>query len=254
MKRVFYLLLLVNAAYFSWQVWHFPLSTDSPTDPPSNVRDIHLPDENHRLLLLREIDPNELHLRVAPDGRDEKPAVASAPIRAPTPEPPPDIPDDEDSYQTCYRLGPALKKKRINAVRAWLDARGITATLQSERHEVLLHWVYFPPFRTHSEAEKQANRMKKSGIGDIYVLSRGNMSNAISLGVFSKRSSMEKRLDELRKKGYTPTVGERYQTKKTNWFNAVLSANATFPEVDFDKKFPSLEVKPMDCGVSTRKS
>nr|VFJ97509.1 MAG: hypothetical protein BECKH772A_GA0070896_101219 [Candidatus Kentron sp. H]VFJ98251.1 MAG: hypothetical protein BECKH772B_GA0070898_101299 [Candidatus Kentron sp. H]VFK03258.1 MAG: hypothetical protein BECKH772C_GA0070978_101219 [Candidatus Kentron sp. H] len=61
--------------------------------------------------------------------------------------------------------------------------------------------------------------MKKTGVKDIFILPRGNMSNAISLGVFSKRSSMKKRLDELRKKGYTPTVGSCHRMEKIPLFS-----------------------------------
>ena len=165
-----------------------------------------------------------------------------------------DTPDGKSGAEVCYRLGPVLEQTDINGVRAWLDARGITATSHSAQQEkITLHWVYLPPFQTRAEAEEQANRMRKDGIGDIYILSRGKMSNAISLGVFNKRSSVKRRLDQLGEKGYIATVGVQNRTKNITWFNAILPADTAFPAPDFGKRFLSLKVEPAGCVSPSKK-
>nr|VFJ54465.1 MAG: hypothetical protein BECKFM1743A_GA0114220_101323 [Candidatus Kentron sp. FM]VFJ55368.1 MAG: hypothetical protein BECKFM1743C_GA0114222_101563 [Candidatus Kentron sp. FM]VFK10412.1 MAG: hypothetical protein BECKFM1743B_GA0114221_101394 [Candidatus Kentron sp. FM] len=405
MKGVFYLLLLANAVYFAWQIWHLPPPAHSSAYSSSDARELSSPGEGNRLLLVREVAPDELHLRAVADLREEELSTAPEPVvpESTTPEPtasepmapeseapetvadtretapdeprpetiteqqdkkslpapelpvpevaapepaeptapeseapetiagPPETPDepsptavaghgdekpspvpepttpeptvgkpetkpdephppavaeqrDEKSppvpettalsttvrepaagtadtpeskkdARVCYRLGPVLKRIGIKAVGKWLERRGITTVSQrSQRREVTLHWVYLPPSRTRAEAQKQANRMKRQGIEDIYILPRGDMSNAISLGVFSKRSSMEDRLEELRKKGYDPVVGARYRMRKVTWFNVSLPADKTFPKAGFGKKFRSLEVIPTECGSGSGKT
>ncbi|VFM97624.1 MAG: hypothetical protein BECKG1743D_GA0114223_104823 [Candidatus Kentron sp. G] len=375
MKGVFYLLLLANTVYFAWQIWHLPPPAHSPAYSSSDAREPSSSGEGSRLLLVREVAPDELHLRAVADLREEElstepestapetvadtretapdeprpemiaeqqdkkslpapepPApelaapkpVAPGPVTpetiagapetpdepsptavaghgdekpSPVPEPPvpepaagkpetkpdephppavagqrneksppvpestalsatvrepaagtADTPESKKDARVCYRLGPVLKRIGIKAVGKWLKRRGITTISQrSQRREVTLHWVYLPPSRTRAEALEQAKRMKKQGIKDIYILPRGDMSNAISLGVFSKRSSMKDRLDELRKKGYAPVVGARYGTRKVTWFNVALPAGKTFPKAGFGKKFRSLEIIPTEC-------
>ena len=187
-------------------------------------------------------------------------AVESKPSKPPTApepaarEPAVNTPDGKSGAEVCYRLGPVLEQTDINGVRAWLDARGITATSHSAQQEkITLHWVYLPPFQTRAEAEEQANRMRKDGIGDIYILSRGKMSNAISLGVFNKRSSVKRRLDQLGEKGYIATVGVQNRTKNITWFNAILPADTAFPAPDFGKRFLSLKVEPAGCVSPSKK-
>ena len=188
----------------------------------------------------------------AMESEPAKPSTAPEPTAK---EPVVDTPDSKSGAEVCYRLGPVLKQTDINGVQAWLDARGITATSHStQQDKITLHWVYLPPLRTRAEAEEQANRMRKDGIEDIHILSRGKMSNAISLGVFNKRSSVKRRLDQLGEKGYIATVGTRSRTKNITWFNAILSADTAFPMPDFGKKFLSLKVEPTDCGSSPEKS
>nr|VFJ75849.1 MAG: hypothetical protein BECKFW1821C_GA0114237_10915 [Candidatus Kentron sp. FW] len=154
---------------------------------------------------------------------------------------------EQDKPQVCRRLGPVPQGAKTNAIQAWFKTHDITMLSRvDEERKTPLHWVYLPPFENHIEAGEYADRMKKDNIKDIYVLARGKMSNAISLGVFSKRDSMEKRIADLEEKGYSPSVGLRTRTQKITWFNVLSDADA-FPEADFGKEFPSLEVTPTDC-------
>jgi len=245
------LLLLLNIAYFAWQAWHF----SSATEVSHSAANASSPNLANDLLLLREIDPSELKLRTAfleqsQSEQGKAPDVSSSPEPESIPKPPVTETTEvaETKARVCYRLGPLLKKKKIDGLQKWLKKQDITAILRrNQRYEVSLHWVYFPPFQDHAEAQKQAKRMKGKGIRDIYVLSRGDMSHAISLGVFSQRASMEKRIAELKKQGYTPSVGTRSQVQKATFFTAVLKPGTAFPKANFDKKFPSLGMTSTNC-------
>lgn len=281
MKRLFYLLLLINAVYFGWGAWHLQLPAPSLEDRPSGGIESSPLDSASRLLLLSEVQPDELHLRTDVRHPDEKPATATATVPVPAPEPEvpepkvpestpePDAPesapgpasgpapkqvaeatasapDSGNVARYCYGLGP-VPKKAADSLRQWLDRRGIPAVSRAGRREIPLHWIYLPPFSTQAGAERAAASMRADNIGDIFILSRGNMKNAISLGVFRKRSSMEKRLDELKKKGYTAQVGSRSRTEKITSFQVTLPADAAFPKDDIKREFPSLAVREMAC-------
>jgi len=280
MKWVFYLLLLVNVAYFAWQIGYVESPTVSPVEVPDS-----LSGKVNRLLLFHEVDPSQLQLRAAlhtrhaelPDtatttqiAATQKPVMEAEPVTEPVAKTAPvaelvaktepvtrtepvaeltmKTKGEEDS-RVCRRIGPLSQKTEISAVNAWLKAQGIAMASEThERRSVPLHWVYFPPFKTRVEANEYAARLEKDGIKDIYVLPKGKMDKAISLGVFSQRASMETRIADLKGKGYSPAVGSRIRTEKVTWFDIVSPTKAAFPEVDFSRKFPSLEVTSADCG------
>ena len=52
--------------------------------------------------------------------------------------------------------------------------------------------------------------MRDQDIDDIYVIHRGDMDNAASLGLYSHQGSLDRRLIELRSKGYEPSIEQRY--------------------------------------------
>nr|VFK07978.1 MAG: hypothetical protein BECKLPF1236A_GA0070988_100126 [Candidatus Kentron sp. LPFa]VFK25756.1 MAG: hypothetical protein BECKLPF1236C_GA0070990_100252 [Candidatus Kentron sp. LPFa] len=263
MKWVFYLLVMINIAYFAWQRGHVEPSPAASPEAPKLV----LPAQVERLLLFDEVDPDSLELRAAAASPAERrksisPAASKTALKPPsepTVEPAAESKPatrvaktqqklEKEGIPLCRKIGPLPRKTKPDAVKAWLKGRGITTISRTEQHKVLLHWVYFPPYKTLAEANEYADRLKEDGVKDIYVLPKGGMQRAISVGIFSKRSSLEKRVADLRKKGYTPAVGSRLRTEKATWLHTVSSTKATFPETNFGRKFPLLAVARTACG------
>nr|VFJ91950.1 MAG: hypothetical protein BECKLFY1418A_GA0070994_101932 [Candidatus Kentron sp. LFY] len=189
-----------------------------------------------------------------PPRQESAPVTTSSPVTTSVSTTKPDpatqlaaeVHHDEKDSPICYRVGPLSRKTDIDGVKTWLQGQGITASQIHERRKVPFHWVYFPPFKTRIEALGYVERLKRDGIEDIHLLSRGKMNNAVSLGVFSKRTSLKRRVAELRKKGYIPSVGSRLRTQKITWLETVSSA--TFPNVDFNRKFSSFKVIETECN------
>nr|VFK47723.1 MAG: hypothetical protein BECKTC1821D_GA0114238_105016 [Candidatus Kentron sp. TC] len=251
MKRVFYLLVMVNIAYFVWQTGYVEPSPASSPETPK----LSLPGQVDRLLLFDEVELDRLELRTAAASRLPQKGPVSLATSTPTesvtePKSATRVAERREEKKdppVCRKIGPLSRKANPDAIKAWLKARGITTISRTGLREVVLHWAYFPPFQTRADANEYADRLKGDGIKDIYVLPKGGMKRAISVGIFSKRSSLEKRVSELRKKGYAPSIGSRSRTEKVTWLHLASPAQATFPEIDFGKKFPLLEVARAAC-------
>ena len=271
MRWLFYLLLAANAALFGWELRQL--------EPQAAVTPVQrLPSTVNRLLLLAELEDGALRERreeppvppVPPEpvaeavpetpvetapaspgepGADGAPmtleqAVAAA-TRGLVPSAPP-VP--EPLQRRCYSIGPLENADEVERMRAWLQARGGEPHLrEDERREIALYWVHFPPLPDRDAAVTRVERMRAEAIDDIFIIPGGDMRNAISLGVYSRPESMERRLRELREKGYDPSVVNRYRTSVAAWFDVSLPGEFEFDGEQFATRFPTAQMEPVGC-------
>jgi hypothetical protein len=247
MKWVFYLLLLANAGFFAVQ-YH-----EDPTTPPQHPRALPVSANVNRLLLLSEVNSGELRARPPVSERSGLEAPAGA-----EPAIPEELPFDSTVADgSCYSIGPLEGDSQVAAVRTWIVAMGGNPILRvGERRELVRYWVYFPPFPSWLEAAQRAEHMRSLGIEDLIVIPKGDMAKAISLGVFSQRPFLDRRMRELREHGYEPSIMPRYETKKASWFDVNFEWGRALDEEDVALRFPGVELDDVDCesGEIARRS
>jgi hypothetical protein len=234
-KWLVYLMLLANAGYFAVSY------REMLNAPPPEPRAVARMDPANRMLLLSEVDIEELRAR----------AVALARV-APVIAGPPQArnPLAQTTGKRCYSIGPLVDDSQIAAVRTWVMAMGGDPRLRvGERRELARYWVYFPPMASREEAKARVQQMRTLGIDDLIVIPRGDMENAISLGVFSKRTTLERRLRELRTHGYEPSIVPRYRTQKASWFDVSFDSGDEVGEEMVSKRFPGVELNESRCAT-----
>lgn len=211
----------LNILFFSWRVAK-PLP--DPPAPPEISQSVHV----NRLLLLSELEKDALRSR----------SVVERGIGR--------VGDDPES--SCFRVGPLDTPEIVADVQAWLEDNGAsTRVKRGERRELALYWIFLPPQGNRDSAVERVLAMRESGIEDISIISRGDMANAISLGVYSRRASLDRRLAELQGKGHEPSVSPRYRTKKAAWLEAVFSKDSGFPGDEFQQAFADTKVEDAPC-------
>ena len=84
-------------------------------------------------------------------------------------------------------------------------------------------WVYLEP-TTEAAANQYIDDLENRGFTDYLLIRRGNLKNAISLGLFRSQDSVNRRLAELSEKGYKPVVVPRFETTDQYWLSAQLAA------------------------------
>lgn len=239
MKWLVYFLLLANAAFLARQ---YHQMSSAPPPPRQAVRPY---DHVNRLLLLSETKSDRLRARHPVS----KPSIAAsaaagedAPSAASFPSPA-GIPD-----QSCYSIGPLKADSQIAAMRTWLVSIGGDPVLRvDERRELERYWVYFPPLASRDEAVQKVARMRAEGIEDVIAIPKGDMANAISLGVFSQRDSLDRRLRELRTLGYEPSVMPRYRTEKASWFDVSFGEGQRLTRNELAARYPDAELSEARC-------
>lgn len=237
MRILVLLLLLANAGFFAWQI-RLPVSESSAT-----VKRPPLPDFVNRMLLLSEVDAAELRPRTT-----TRVALAGGLARETTADSIGTAADVSEG-KVCFSIGPLSDEDDPEPLRAWLQQHGGIANLRvGERREVALYWVYFPPFPNLPAAKQRIRQMHSDGLEDIFLIPRGDKANAISLGVYSHKRSLDRRLDQLKRYGYEPSVVPRYRTKKASWFDVEFSEESAFPGGAFIERFPQLDAARSGCA------
>jgi len=77
-------------------------------------------------------------------------------------------------------------------------------------------WVYLPPLPNKKQAIRKLKELQKRKV-DSFVITEGELANGISLGLFSKKESVDRLLAGLKKKNITPTVKTMQRTRDQYW-------------------------------------
>ncbi len=256
MKWVILGLVLTNVAFFGWRLSQDQEMVVTDSAPPAaGVAMVN------RLLLVSEVESGVLRRRrelpsqqaAQPPASPPQPQsseqlagkreeAASVPLARALALPP--VADRE-----CYTLGPLENEDDISALGAWFNAQGSQATLRSdERREVTSTWVFLPPLASREAADARVREMQAANIDDIYVIPRGDMANAISLGLYSQKDSLQRRVSQLEGQGFTPSVLPRYRTATASWFDVTTSAAQPMTVGVLDQIFPDLIIRQVLCG------
>ena len=238
MKWIVIAMLFANAGFAVWAANREVSVEVSPSAVSA------LPGHVNRLLLLSELDENPLRERI-PNELTHELAGSSLP----SPENGNSDQSPANRMEICFSVGPLASVEDVDRIGTWLTSRGGVSTLrEGERREISRFWVYLPPFQNRDAAITRVQQMRDNHIDDIYVIHRGDMANAISLGLYSHRESLDRRLGELRSKGYEPSIERRYETKKSSWFDVSFPAGITFSRDHFVLAFPSVEATEASCA------
>jgi hypothetical protein len=128
--------------------------------------------------------------------------------------------DNLAAAASCYRYGPIPDEELIKGLQDWFRSRNASTSLRAtEERGSHMFWVYLAPPPSRESALAMLEDMKNRGIGDFRLITRGNMANAISLGLFASREAVDARLRELREKGYVPVVVPYPNVRKVYWLD-----------------------------------
>ncbi|GLK89848.1 SPOR domain-containing protein [Pseudomonas turukhanskensis] len=186
MRWLFLLLLVLNLFYYVWHQQQAPLR-------------------------VKEIAPLSLHQEVRQDirllsesggaqSRREHPVEAAAGVS-----------------EVCMFLGGFDQEDSAKLV----EQRLITLDIQSQVRVVdapagLDYWVYLPPLASRQASLRQLKELQARKI-DSYIITQGDLSNGISLGMFPRSESAESVMQRLREVGYEPQMRELPRAHRNFW-------------------------------------
>lgn len=217
MKWITILFLVANVAYFGWHMNQQidQVQTHSAMDKKPEMA------SSKPLVLLSEMDrlpPLREESAIPNEGQATDLATH-------------DLIDQSPEFNldgTCISIGPFAPGNNDSdrvSIKNWLSVRSIPITEHIEEVRTReRYWVYLEPKATEAEARAQVEQLKQQGVSDYYMVIKGNMKNAISLGLFSSQETVNRRLEELAKEGYQPVVIPQHKVEQKVYINAQLNA------------------------------
>ena len=184
----------------------------------------------------------------APEATPELP-LSAASVPLPSPEPLPAVPappSPEASVDPagCFLAGP-WPDAPPEEVLEWLRVRD--AQVLSYQSRSSHYRVYLGPFEDRKEAVQTMISLKKDlGIGDVAWVPSGPLRDAVSLGVYLKQESVDRRLEALHALGLDPKV---QPPRAGSWLlGSTSDLEALLTE--WPGSFPDVPLAPERCPPS----
>ena len=98
----------------------------------------------------------------------------------------------------CIRFGPFEAESELQALQP--DLQKLFDGVHARETNSLVetgYWVFLPPHSTRPEAEQTMEQLTTAGARDLYVVPRGDLVNAVSLGMYDSRERAESRREQL---------------------------------------------------------
>ena len=214
MRIFFVFLLLLNVLYAAWN-FLYPVKIATQVKP--------LPEDLKTLQLLSEIDkpaPDEF-----PVSEPESVKIDSEPESKPVLPP------------SCYTLGPFKDENIMQQVKGALAETTLELSMrkreESERHR---YWVHIPSLGSRADARAMSKRLGKEKIKDFYIVRSGDNKNSISLGHFREKKHAERRLSNLKKRGFEANLEVIYRQYNLYWLDYSIGPEQAEND-DFIEKF-----------------
>jgi SPOR domain len=126
---------------------------------------------------------------------------------------------------SCFTFGPLPEEKHALWLADWFRTRMIPMhTRESQDADGSLLWVYLAPLPSAQEAEGVVQALQQKGVRDFRLISRGDLANAVSLGLFASQQAVNERLGELREKGFQPVVVPYAGVQRVHWIDVRIPA------------------------------
>ena len=125
----------------------------------------------------------------------------------------------------CLALGPFTTPQDMRNARQVLAPQ---TTRMRARQEQVAHdtswWVYLPAAAIRAQALERARQLTNRHVGDYFVVSAGEHSNSVSLGVFKDPANARRRRDEVVAAGFPARMSERAESAPEYWLDMVIAA------------------------------
>ena len=189
MRGFFFLLVLTNIAYFSWQYVY---------QQPGAVQERPRTAQGENLILLSELSAEKYPLlrqnmdNVPSTGvaRVEAQVITGAMVGEPA--------TATATANRCLLVSNIQQRESLDQLTGLLREQGFTGLEQGDAAGARNnYWVMLPVQKSRQEAEDIARLLSQRRLKDYFIVRSGDYENAISLGVFSTEERAQRRLREI---------------------------------------------------------
>jgi hypothetical protein len=244
MRWLVLVLLIANLLYLGWQV-----DRESRAKLRGAAAGLRVPAGTPELSLLGEL-AEAPPLRVTEPQPGDMPAAGSnGDIAALLPEITEAPAVAEGAAYSCFTYGPLPEERQAAWLGDWFRSR--RAEIRSRTSEDpgrRLFWVYLAPAETLQSAMQVVENLKQRGVRDYRLISKGDLGNAVSLGLFSSQEAVNARLQELKEKGFQPVVVPYSNVQRFYWIDVRVPAVPEILDQLFDGYPSRYSSVPVQCS------
>ncbi|MHA6204651.1 SPOR domain-containing protein [Dyella soli] len=212
LRLLFVLLIALNIAVGAWLL----LGQDDVHG--RSASDTGVP----TLRLLSERPPAPAATTPAPAAPISATAAAAA-ASAPAPAQP--AAPRQTTY-TCMALGPFATPIDLRNARSALSSQAARMrSRQEQTTQTTGWWVYLPGAGNRDKALELGRRLGAANVGDYFIVSTGDQSNTISLGLFKDPANARRRRDQVVSAGFPAQMSERTESVPEYWLDVVVADN-----------------------------
>jgi hypothetical protein len=189
-------------------------------------------------------------LQLASERKPASPVAAPAPVApAPATATTPAVADaaKRDASPECFRFGPFADAASADAAAAKLRASVQKAVPRTTTSGGKGWTVWLPPFADMTSAQAKALEIAGAGIKDYYVVAEGPQANAIMLGLYGSEDNAQRRIAELRARGFEAQVRASQDAKTQSWVDAATAPG--FGVAAAQARIGAAGVRPLDCAA-----
>ena len=207
MKVLFMFFALLNAAFYVWQADIFSLRAPSAKSSQLQI-DPNIP----QLTLLREINkdkPSNTEKTTTPKSETRVTKINTNPSGGKSAGKP-----------ICYALGPFDGLPQAKNISEKLQNLGaFTSERSSTTESPMGFWVYLESSKSWKDAKEKVIALEKEGVKDMFIVGRGAMKNAVSLGLYKNEEGAEDRIKQIKKLGEKPKIQTQYKQVDQYWID-----------------------------------
>ena len=227
MKVLFFFFVFLNLVFYLWQ--------SGGSESQANVAMAPLPPGVKKLILVDETDVNRKSTKskkskqiqeLAKLQRKKNKATKRKKETKTKSKPKPkkqttrSTSASTKAADVCYALGPFEAKDQVNSISGKLRVLGASTIDRKEKARVPIgYWVYLPKFESWNAARRKVVELESQGMTDAFIMGRGRMKNAVSLGLFKAEKAAKSRINRLQEMGIAPKLETQYTEDERYWID-----------------------------------
>jgi len=151
----------------------------------------------------------------------------------------------------CYALGPFDGLPQAKNISVKLQDLGAFTSERAITIDTPMgYWVYLPAYNSWKQAKDKISDLEKKGLKDLFIVGRGTMKNAVSLGLFKSEDSAKDRVGYLKKMGENPKIETQFKQQDQYWIDIDIDPGKDQVVETIEKIAQSLtvlELNPRKC-------
>lgn len=234
MRWIIIALVFANLGYFAWGSFQESRSSyQLHVGKPKTVAE-----SGRRLVLLSESQP-------VPAVKEE--AEVRATLSA--------GPEDAESVEQCLAVGPFQSSDVVDQVQQRLFSLGINSKERANNvNPTADYWVHIPPLASRDAAIRLLRELQAQKI-DSFVITQGELTNGISLGLFSKYDSAKSVRRRLVAADYSVEIKTLSQEPESWWLEMDADVEAQLENYFWDElvqRVPDIKKAKKSCkGIAS---